>query len=52
MRLLSIRCSCFSPDKNNDCEDFICNCDRQAAICFSKAPYNKEYKGLDTDKFC
>ncbi|XP_006998542.1 phospholipase A2-like [Peromyscus maniculatus bairdii] len=23
-------------DKNNPCEAFICNCDRQAAICFSK----------------
>ncbi|XP_059105384.1 phospholipase A2-like isoform X2 [Peromyscus eremicus] len=28
-------------DKNNPCEAFICNCDREAAICFSKAPYNK-----------
>uniref|UniRef100_A0ABK0L2I9 Phospholipase A2 n=1 Tax=Rattus norvegicus TaxID=10116 RepID=A0ABK0L2I9_RAT len=39
-------------DKNNDCESFICNCDRQAAICFSKVPYNKEYKDLDTKKHC
>nr|BAB26212.1 unnamed protein product [Mus musculus] len=38
--------------KNNKCEDFICNCDREAAICFSKVPYNKEYKNLDTGKFC
>ncbi|XP_003510841.1 phospholipase A2 isoform X1, partial [Cricetulus griseus] len=29
-------------DKNNVCEDFICNCDRQAAICFSRVLYNKE----------
>ncbi|XP_037673058.1 phospholipase A2 [Choloepus didactylus] len=36
---------------NNDCEDFICNCDRSAAICFSKAPYNKQYKNLDA-KYC
>ncbi|XP_028621347.1 phospholipase A2 isoform X3 [Grammomys surdaster] len=39
-------------DKNNDCEAFICNCDRQAAICFSKAPYNKENKDLDTKERC
>lgn len=32
--------------KNNACEAFICNCDREAAICFSKAPYNKENKGI------
>ncbi|XP_021019287.1 phospholipase A2 isoform X1 [Mus caroli] len=38
--------------KNNECEDFICNCDREAAICFSKVPYNKEYKNLDTAKYC
>ncbi|XP_004592139.2 phospholipase A2 [Ochotona princeps] len=29
---------------NNACEAFICNCDRNAAICFSKAPYNDKYK--------
>ncbi|XP_045882054.1 phospholipase A2 [Meles meles] len=39
-------------DKNKDCEAFICNCDRNAAICFSKVPYNKEYKNLDTKKYC
>ncbi|XP_028710576.1 phospholipase A2 isoform X1 [Peromyscus leucopus] len=33
-------------DKNKPCEAFICNCDREAAICFSKAPYNKENKGI------
>ncbi|CAO2629401.1 Phospholipase A2, partial [Lemmus lemmus] len=32
-------------DKNNAYEAFICNCDRQATICFSKAPYNKQYRG-------
>ncbi|OBS80816.1 hypothetical protein A6R68_20998, partial [Neotoma lepida] len=31
-------------DKNNLCEAFICNCDRQAAICFSKTSYNKYFK--------
>ncbi|XP_028710619.1 phospholipase A2-like [Peromyscus leucopus] len=33
-------------DKNDPCEAFICNCDREAAICFSQAPYNKENKGI------
>uniref|UniRef100_A0ACB8FYC6 Phospholipase A2 n=1 Tax=Sphaerodactylus townsendi TaxID=933632 RepID=A0ACB8FYC6_9SAUR len=39
-------------EKNNECESFICNCDRSAAICFSKAPYNKDYKNLNTSEFC
>ncbi|XP_060237277.1 phospholipase A2 isoform X2 [Meriones unguiculatus] len=39
-------------DKNKECEAFICNCDREAAICFSKVPYNKQYKDLDTKKYC
>ncbi|KAM9094475.1 phospholipase A2 [Sarcophilus harrisii] len=38
--------------KNNECKAFICNCDRNAAICFSKAPYNSENKDLDTKKHC
>ncbi|KAL6094197.1 hypothetical protein STEG23_002722 [Scotinomys teguina] len=33
-------------DNNNPCEAFICNCDQQAATCFSKAPYNKKNKGV------
>ncbi|XP_040587559.1 phospholipase A2, minor isoenzyme-like [Mesocricetus auratus] len=33
-------------DKNNACNAFICNCDKQAAICFSNAPYNKKNKGI------
>ncbi|XP_045390633.1 phospholipase A2 [Lemur catta] len=37
---------------NKECPAFICNCDRSAAICFSKAPYNKENKNLDTKKYC
>ncbi|XP_048196868.1 phospholipase A2 [Perognathus longimembris pacificus] len=47
-----ITCSSMSTAKNNECEAFICNCDREAAICFSKTPYNKEHKDLDTKKFC
>ncbi|XP_059839209.1 phospholipase A2, minor isoenzyme-like [Hypanus sabinus] len=42
--------SCSS--KNDPCEAAICNCDRTAAICFSKAPYNPEYKDLDKKKYC
>ncbi|XP_077016122.1 phospholipase A2 [Tamandua tetradactyla] len=54
-KIYSYQCSgseitCSS--SNKDCQAFICNCDREAAICFSKAPYNKEYKNLDTRKYC
>ncbi|KAL9834387.1 phospholipase A2 [Geothlypis trichas] len=38
--------------KNKECAAFICNCDRTAAMCFAKAPYNPEHKHLDTDKYC
>ncbi|XP_004611278.2 phospholipase A2-like [Sorex araneus] len=38
--------------KNNPCEDFLCHCDLAAAICFSKVPYNEEYKNLDRNKYC
>ncbi|XP_064248412.1 phospholipase A2 [Passer domesticus] len=38
--------------KNKDCAEFICNCDRTAAMCFAKAPYNAQYKHLDKDKYC
>ncbi|XP_068846430.1 phospholipase A2 [Capricornis sumatraensis] len=37
--------------ENNACEAFICNCDRNAAICFSEVPYNDEHKNLDK-KYC
>nr|P14419.1 RecName: Full=Phospholipase A2; AltName: Full=Group IB phospholipase A2; AltName: Full=Phosphatidylcholine 2-acylhydrolase 1B [Ovis aries]prf//1404433A phospholipase A2 [Ovis aries] len=37
--------------ENNACEAFICNCDRNAAICFSEVPYNNEHKNLDK-KYC
>ncbi|NXV45328.1 PA21B Phospholipase, partial [Uria aalge] len=37
---------------NNECEMFICNCDRTAAMCFAKAPYHPEYIRLDTKKYC
>ncbi|XP_075290999.1 phospholipase A2 [Opisthocomus hoazin] len=38
--------------KNDDCEMFVCNCDRTAAMCFAKAPYNSEHKSLDRNKYC
>ncbi|XP_009907940.2 phospholipase A2 [Dryobates pubescens] len=38
--------------KNNDCKAFICNCDRIAATCFAKAPYNPQHHKLDTEKYC
>ncbi|XP_078522351.1 phospholipase A2, minor isoenzyme-like [Lissotriton helveticus] len=44
----SITCS----SKNNPCEAFICECDRAAAICFSKSKYNPEYKNVDVKKYC
>ncbi|XP_078522352.1 phospholipase A2, minor isoenzyme-like [Lissotriton helveticus] len=44
----SITCS----SKNNPCEAFICECDRTAAICFSKSRYNPEYKNVDVKKYC
>ncbi|NWX71509.1 PA21B Phospholipase, partial [Alca torda] len=54
-KLYSFSCSsgqitCHST--NNECEMFICNCDRTAAMCFAKAPYNPEYIRLDTKKYC
>ncbi|KAM3940118.1 phospholipase A2 [Leptodactylus fuscus] len=39
----SITCTSYS----DACSQFICNCDRAAAICFSKAPYNPSYKNLN-----
>ncbi|KAM4808962.1 phospholipase A2 [Rhinophrynus dorsalis] len=44
----SITCS----STNNACDLFICNCDRDAAICFSKAGYNSSYKNLDKSRYC
>ncbi|XP_069475851.1 phospholipase A2, minor isoenzyme-like [Ambystoma mexicanum] len=44
----TITCS----SKNNECKAFICECDRAAAICFSKAGYNPEHKSVDKKKYC
>nr|NP_001138961.1 phospholipase A2 group IB precursor [Gallus gallus]ACF35276.1 secreted prophospholipase A2 group IB [Gallus gallus] len=37
---------------NNECEMFVCNCDRTAAMCFSKAPYDPAHHRLDKKKYC
>ncbi|KFO70357.1 Phospholipase A2, major isoenzyme, partial [Cuculus canorus] len=38
--------------KNKECAMFICNCDRTAAMCFAKAPYNPKHSMMDTKKYC
>ncbi|XP_062268392.1 phospholipase A2-like [Platichthys flesus] len=35
---------------NDECEQFICECDRKAAECFATAPYNDENKRLPSDR--
>ncbi|KAM3610722.1 uncharacterized protein V6R79_008107 [Siganus canaliculatus] len=37
-------------DSNDNCEAFICECDRQAAICFANAEYNEAYGDYDNDR--
>ncbi|PKK22745.1 phospholipase A2, group IB (pancreas) [Columba livia] len=37
---------------NDECDMFICNCDRTAAMCFAQAPYNPAYNRLDIKKYC
>ncbi|XP_062890154.1 phospholipase A2-like [Mobula hypostoma] len=32
------------------CEKFICECDRKASICFSKAKYNPKNKGISKSR--
>ncbi|XP_041059002.1 phospholipase A2, minor isoenzyme-like [Carcharodon carcharias] len=53
---MSYRYSCsdyiLCSSDNSPCEAYICECDRQAAICFAEAPYNEEYKHLDTEEHC
>ncbi|KAG9335031.1 hypothetical protein JZ751_005704, partial [Albula glossodonta] len=33
-------------ERNDSCEKFICECDRQAAHCFAKAGYIEEHEHL------
>ncbi|XP_051888461.1 phospholipase A2, minor isoenzyme-like [Pristis pectinata] len=42
----TIECS----GKNSVCQKFICECDRKAAICFSKAKYNLEHLNMDQSR--
>ncbi|XP_032898947.1 phospholipase A2-like [Amblyraja radiata] len=39
---------CFFSGKNKKCAKFVCECDRNAAVCFREAQptYNKKYKGM------
>ncbi|XP_068994674.1 phospholipase A2-like [Embiotoca jacksoni] len=38
------------PNNNDPCEKFICECDRKAAICFSKADYDEGNAHLSSDR--
>ncbi|XP_043571211.1 phospholipase A2-like [Chiloscyllium plagiosum] len=38
--------------RNRPCKMFVCECDRKAAICFSTAKYNQQYKNLDQSQYC
>ncbi|XP_065146550.1 phospholipase A2-like [Paramisgurnus dabryanus] len=35
---------------NDECEAFICDCDKIAAECFAEAPYNEENAFLPSDR--
>ncbi|XP_028680189.1 phospholipase A2-like [Erpetoichthys calabaricus] len=37
-------------DRNNPCEAFICECDRQAAMCFARSDYNEENHKVPSDR--
>uniref|UniRef100_U3F572 phospholipase A2 n=1 Tax=Micrurus fulvius TaxID=8637 RepID=U3F572_MICFL len=37
-------------DNNTKCKDFVCNCDRTAALCFAKAPYNNKNFKIDPSR--
>ncbi|WP_368858210.1 phospholipase A2 family protein [Neisseria meningitidis] len=36
--------------KNNECEMFICECDRKAAECFGVSPWNPDNEHLPNDR--
>ncbi|XP_029941032.1 phospholipase A2, minor isoenzyme-like [Salarias fasciatus] len=35
---------------NDECEMFICECDRKAAECFARSPWNPENEHLPSDR--
>ncbi|XP_008422905.1 phospholipase A2-like [Poecilia reticulata] len=37
-------------DQNDECEMFICECDRKAAECFSRSEWNPEHEHLPSDR--
>ncbi|XP_034457179.1 phospholipase A2, minor isoenzyme-like isoform X2 [Hippoglossus hippoglossus] len=37
-------------ENNNECEMFICECDRKAAECFAKSPWIPEHEHLPSDR--
>lgn len=48
MMALTFLCSSFL-GKNNECEMFICECDRKAAECFGRSHWNPEHEHLPTE---
>lgn len=42
--------SILNPGDNDECEAFICDCDKKAAECFAEAPYNEENAHLPSDR--
>uniref|UniRef100_UPI00358F5583 phospholipase A2, minor isoenzyme-like isoform X2 n=1 Tax=Myxine glutinosa TaxID=7769 RepID=UPI00358F5583 len=39
-------------DKNNACEQYVCECDKTLVDCISKWTYHPEYFNVDLKKFC
>ncbi|XP_062269132.1 acidic phospholipase A2 HTe-like [Platichthys flesus] len=37
-------------NSNDECEQFICECDRKAAECFARSPYNETLWDLPRDQ--
>ncbi|XP_060929431.1 acidic phospholipase A2 2-like [Limanda limanda] len=37
-------------ENNNACKMFICECDRKAAECFARSPYNNDHYNLPSDR--
>lgn len=45
---VDISCS-SSTGNNNECEMFICECDRKAAECFGRSEWNPEHEHLPSE---